>query len=437
MPLTLPFLLLLLDWWPLARWSPTPGAPPHAEAPALRLLPPARLWIEKLPLFLLAAASAAVTLVAQGTQGAIVSADRLPLPVRAANAAIASVVYLRRALLPLDLAVLYPHPSVMPPSWRWAGACAVVAGLTLAAARAARRRPWAAAGWLWYLGTLVPVIGLVQVGAQATADRYTYLPLTGIFLAVAWGAGELGRGRLGPPVCAGAAALLLLCAVLTASQVARWRDSVTLLTHAIAVAEPPGGAPAPAAAAFLHNALGVTLAREGRLDEAIAQFRRCLAANPHYADALNNLGRALDAKGLPGEALPLYEQAAANDPRNGEILANLGAALLGRGRPAEAARTLREAVAADPGDAAALNSLGLALAALGRTAEAEQALRSATAADPAYAPALYHLARLMLEDGRAAEALPLLRETVRLRPDFVPARALLGEALARGGGQRP
>jgi tetratricopeptide (TPR) repeat protein len=450
MPLTLPFLLLLLDWWPLARWSPTPGAPPYAEAPALRLLPPARLWIEKLPLFLLAAASAAVTIVAQARGGAVVNAVALPPPVRLANALIGAATYLLRTLRPLDLSVFYPHPTLLPPWWRWAGALAALAALTLVAVIGTRRRPWLATGWLWYLGSLVPVIGLVQVGAQATADRYTYLPLTGIFIAAAWSFGEAaGRGpRRTGAVAALACAVLLALAAFTARQVALWRSGVVLFGRALAIArrvdprtgftpDREGGRPPTAEElrlnppmAFLENVLGLALAESGDLDGAVRHFRLSLEAVPHYSDALLNLGRALELEGRPEEALALYREAADGDARNVEARNNLGGALLAAGKPGEAEPWFREALAIRPDDAPSLSNLGIALAALGRDEEAERQFRAAVGADPRYAPGLFNLGRFLASHGRAPEAVVFLQEAARLRPDRADVRGLLEQVLA-------
>ncbi len=412
-PVTLPFLLLLLDWWPLGRW--TPGA---------RLLPPAPLWLEKLPLLLLASASAVVTFLAQAGEGTVVRAEALQFPVRAANAAVSYVRYLGKTLIPADLSVFYPHPSFVPPWWQWSGSLLLLAAITWLAARSSRRHPWLAVGWFWFLGTLVPMIGLVQVGAQAMADRYTYLPLTGIFLLVAWEADRASRGtRLRPLVAAAATVAVLAAALVTSAQVALWRDSVTLFRHALALApRPRADAPPDPARAPLHNILGISLAEAGKPDEAIEQYREALAVNPHYADAMNNLGRALDDKGLTDEAIPFFELSMSNDPRSAEPRSNLGGALLSRGAFADAARFLREAIALDPEHVAAHNNLAVALASLGRTTEAEEVFLQALALDPASALAHLNYGKFLHTQGRTEESLRHVREGFRLNPALVPGR---------------
>jgi Flp pilus assembly protein TadD len=429
-PVTFPFLLLLLDWWPLGRWAPrrVPGAP------LAGLLPPLRLWAEKIPLFLLAVASSAITVHVQAREGALVGTGSLPMPVRAANAAISYVRYLGKTVLPTDLSAFYPHPSLLPPWWQWAGAILLLAAVSLLAARTARSRPWLAVGWLWYLGTLVPMIGLVQVGGQAMADRYAYLPIAGLFIAAAWEAARAVCGRRTAPTAALAAAVVLLAAGASARQAALWRDTTTLFRHALAVTPParPGAPPNPTLA-MLHNSLGVALAGEGRLAEAIEQYRLALAANPDFGESLNNLGRALEDQGRPDEAAPLYERARESDRLNGEARSNLGLVMLARGRFADAAALFRETLAIDPVHWTATNNLPVALASLGRAGEADAAFRRAVALDPRYPVGRMNYGRFLLAQGRPGEAELQLREALRLEPGLAPAHALLGDALARLG----
>jgi Flp pilus assembly protein TadD len=343
-PVTLPLALLLLDWWPLGRWSPTPGAPPAAGAPLLRLLPPARLWLEKLPLFALAAASCAVTYAVQHRDDVMSTLDQLPPASRAAGALLAYAQYLAAALWPARLAAYYPRPAGVAPA-ALAGAAVLLVALTALCLGAARRRPYLAVGWLWYLGTLVPMIGLVQVGEQARADRYTYLPMIGVALGVVWLAADAVRRR--PPLRAAAAALalaaLLALTLATRAQVRVWRDTETLFTHALAVTRGNWMA---------HNNLGVALAGRGRIPEAEAQFRAALAIRPDNTDALENLGRSLIDQWRAAEALPFLREATRRRPASAVDHFMLGHALEAAGDRAGALREFGEAARLAPGEPA-------------------------------------------------------------------------------------
>jgi Flp pilus assembly protein TadD len=366
-PVTFPFLLLLLDWWPLGRWAPrrVPGAP------LAGLLPPPRLWLEKAPLLLLSAASCVVTYLVQAGEGAVVGTGLIPLPARAANAAISAVRYLGKTVWPSGLAVFYPYramhdPAFATPWWQWSGALLLLAGVSVAAARAARRRPWFAVGWCWYLGALVPVIGLVQVGGQAMADRYTYLPLTGIFLLAAWGLAATAGGAPGRGLTTGAAATaVLLAALLTARQATYWRDSIALFGHAARAT--PGN--------FLAlNNLGCALIAARRAPEAVAVLDEAVRANPRHCDAHYNLGNAFFPQERFGEALPAYQRALqcylGESPRRtplvADTLANIAASLFKLGRYAEAERFYEALLEIAPDDRDGRAALALSRTRLGK-----------------------------------------------------------------------
>jgi tetratricopeptide (TPR) repeat protein len=424
MPLTLPFLLLLLDWWPLARWSPTPGAPPHAEAPALRLLPPVRLWIEKLPLFLLAAASAAVTLVAQARGGSVVTQEELSLPVRLSNALLSCLRYLGKTCWPDRLAVFYPHPETVGPWWAWAGALLAVVAATALALHLARSRPWAPVGWFWYLGSLVPVIGLLQVGEQAMADRYTYLTLTGIFLAATWSLERAvaARPRLRLAAAAFAAALVVACAALSARQVGLWRDDRALFAHAAAVTERNWVA---------LSALGDASTGAGDPGGALAYYRRALLLRPMNPSLLNNVGNALAALGRDTEAETLFRQAILVRPASPVAHYNLAKILHARGRLEEAERHYRETLRLNDLFVPAHTNLGLVLAARGRFPEAAVEFRRALALDPGVGEGHYNLGLALALGGDDAAAAGEFRLALTRRPDDAEARARLDETLAR------
>lgn len=304
---TLPCVLLLLDRWPLARHEP------------LR-----RLAIEKLPLLALSAASCAATWFVQSRSGAVASG--FPLAERALNAPIAVLSYLRQTLWPSGLAVFYPHPASVGqavPRASAALALAALASLAVAAVAMRRRRPYVGVGLLWFLGTLVPVIGLVQVGSQSRADRYTYLPLVGIFVAVAWLLGDWAAARPGRRAgLAGVAATLLLALAAAAHrQASVWRDGGRLYGHAIGATQDNW---------LAWNNLGMTQLDGGDLEAAIEAFGNAARIKPDYADAWYNAGVALTRLGEPERAAAAYREALRLDPSNADATANL--ALLRRHR---------------------------------------------------------------------------------------------------------
>jgi len=304
MLVTLPFTLLLLDFWPLRRFALALGS--RALAGLLR---------EKAPLFAMAAASCVVTLVAQRSGGSLETLEGLRFAERLANAVLAYASYLSKTFWPASLAVFYPHPHAGLLAWSVVGSALLLAGVTALALRLARRAPFVAFGWFWYVGTLLPVIGLVQVGSQSMADRYTYVPLIGLFVAISWGLAELGRGRSVRYAVASLAGASLVALFVTGRvQVGHWADSVALFEHTLAVTSPN---------CLAHNDLGIVLFGMGRTDEAIAHFREALRIQPDYAEAHNNLGAALAQTNRVPEALEHFRQAVRLKPGFEEARDNL------------------------------------------------------------------------------------------------------------------
>jgi protein O-mannosyl-transferase len=317
---TAPFLLLLLDAWPLGRWSRSPPGPDHPAVPGISSA--ARLVAEKLPLLALSAVSCVMTVIAQGRGGSVVGAE-LGLGARVANALVSYVRYLGKAFWPSSLAAFYPHPAHGLTWAQVSAAAGLLAVITWVALRAWRAAPWLAVGWLWFLGTLVPVIGLVQVGMQAMADRYMYLPLVGLAVAVAW-EGERWARRAGAARALAPAAVLMVAVLagLAWRQLGFWSDQVNLFRHAVEVTGPnprarlflaqghlAAGAYAEAAAQLAEATrldpgdprarknYGYALFRLGQVDEAIAQLRAAVALDPDYAEAHGNLAIAYGRKG--------------------------------------------------------------------------------------------------------------------------------------------
>ena len=336
MLITLPGVLLLLDFWPLRRIAFNPPMNRATLKQAWSLV------FEKLPLIGLSAAAGAIAWVAQHGGKAVAPIELFTLRIRLANAAVSYVRYILKMFYPANLAVPYPHPGHSLTAWQIAGSVALLAVVTVAAVRLARRCPYVLAGWLWYLGMLVPVIGVVQVGSQAMADRYTYLPLIGLFIIVAWGAGDLawGRQHLRSAFSVGFVAALGALTVCTSFQLSHWRNSVVLFEHALRVTE---------CNSIAHNNLGTALMSRGDFERAKEHFSAAVKTAPDNIDALNNLGVALLVLGRPIEAANTFKQVLNSTPHDATVHSNLGVALLQQGAYDEAEQYLSRALEMDPG----------------------------------------------------------------------------------------
>jgi Tfp pilus assembly protein PilF len=339
MVVTLPFVLLLLDYWPLRRLE-------------LRLQDRKRktlqaLVVEKVPLFILAAAVSAAAYKVQA--GAGVTAHGLAFGARLGNALIAYCRYLGKLVWPSNLAVLYPHPLHWPPD-QVALAALLLLGISAFVLLLARQRAYLVVGWLWFVGTLVPVIGLVQAGAQSMADRYTYLPLIGVLVALVWGLSDLMcrsryQGLLSSSV---AAVLLVACLALTRQQIGYWKNTEALFRHAIAVTQDNY---------IAHLRLGTTFSHQGRLDEAISELQEALRIQPNDSDSRNNLGAALGRKGRLDEAIIQFQQALKLTPDDAEVHNNLGVAFAITGSRNQAVEQYQEALRLRPDYAGARKNL--------------------------------------------------------------------------------
>ncbi|HEY6000296.1 MAG TPA: tetratricopeptide repeat protein [bacterium] len=368
MAVTAPLVFLLLDFWPLGRLAGLAQGNPRGQRVT-------RLLLEKAPLFALAGAAAIVTYLVQSGSGAIRSMERLPLGLRVANAAVSTAGYALQALLPRDLAVFYPHPMGGLDFGKALAAAVALAAVTALVLARARRAPHLAWGWCLFLVTLAPVIGIVQAGGQGMADRYTYVPLTGLFVAAVWGVRGLpGRapaaGRLLAPAVAAA---LLGCAALTWRQASYWRDSVTLYERALAVTPPSW---------IVVNSLATAWYERGDLARAERQYRRALGLQPRSPESLVSLGIILARTGRVQEADGYFQAAMLADPKYPKARLNYGLALAWKGRGAEALVQLREAVRLDAAYAEGRLALGTALEAAGIAQEASAQLREAFSRDP-------------------------------------------------------
>ncbi|UCG80700.1 MAG: tetratricopeptide repeat protein [Desulfobacterales bacterium] len=357
MIVTLPFVLLLMDYWPLGRFAfvSKQGLPKPVNL-IHKISSPLHLVFEKVPLIGLAAGSCVVTFLAQQSGGSLPSLDKLPLNIRIANALVSYISYIGKTIWPAQLTVFYPHPG-MPPLWKMFACTAFLLVVTLLVILTWKKRPYLAVGWLWYLGTLVPVIGLVQVGEQAMADRYTYVPLIGLFVMVAWGVPELGaRWRYQRHVLATSIGVALSCLVIcTYSQVRHWDNTTALFKHAVDVTTENYVA---------HFNLGFALAKQGRTKEAIRHYSEALRINPAWAEAHNILGNALARQGNLRVAVSHYSEALRIKPAMAEAHNNLGLALQMLGRLEEAVPHFRHALRIKPDYTQARHNLETALTAL-------------------------------------------------------------------------
>jgi tetratricopeptide (TPR) repeat protein len=397
---TFPFLLLLLDFWPLQRLS-FPTLQPST-------IPPLRLLLEKLPFLALSAASCVVTLVAQTRGGAVRSFEHLPLGARLANAALGYVAYLQKVFWPAGLAVVYPLPPQRQ-EWQVAAATVLLAALTLGVVLAWRRRYWLV-GWCWFLGMLVPMIGLVQVGDQAIADRYTYLPLVGLFLALTWGLCELLPPRLPGrafALGAGMLAVLVCCAGLTSRQLALWKNTETLTRYAISVTT---------SNYMAYNNLGAYYWEKGRTDDAIEAFRKSLAIITRV-EALNNLGLALARKGEFTNAISCYETALGTAPDEVGLRLNLADALGATGRIDETIAQYQTVLRLRPKEPAFHQALAALLAKHGHLDEAIEQYQTVLRLEPHNPGVRNDLSRVFTQAGRFDDALAQYQILLHAHPD--------------------
>ena len=410
MLVTWPFVLLLLDYWPLRRleWQPADGIKRFGKAwvPLIR---------EKLPLFCLVAASMVVTYLAQlygGTVRALVDAS---FPWRLANALASYAKYLLLTFWPSGLGVYYPLSPAGVPAWQLAVAVVLLLAITAIALREARRRPYLIMGWLWFLGTLVPVIGLVQVGVgPAMADRYHYIPSIGLFTAIIFGLADLAIAwRIGRvSIALVSAAVLLLFGSLTALQVSRWRDTMTLFERTLSVTSDN---------LVIHFNLGHFLGEQGKYDEAVPHFAEALRIKPDFFDALINMGLSLLEQGKPAEAIFYYQRALSVEPDNAKAHMQLALALVKGDKGDDALQQFYKALELAPKDADIRTNLGLMLASRKKLSEAAVQLNEALRLNPNNAEAHNNLGLVFLMAGQPEKGLPHFSTALRLKPNFTVA----------------
>ena len=372
MLVTLPFVLLLMDYWPLGRLQL--GRRENKGKSGFHRLSFFHLVWEKAPLFVLAAISCVLTFIVQEQGGGVASSDEFPLQTRISNALVSYAVYMGKMIWPSDLAVFYPHPGIVP-RWEVIAAGLLVASLSILCIRAVRTRPYLAVGWLWYLGTLVPVIGLVQVGNQAMADRYTYIPLIGLFIMFAWGVPDLlSKWRHRQALIVICTALILSAImVCTWMQIRHWKDGISLFKHALNVTVNNH---------LAHNNLGLLLLNQGRANEAIMHYLKAIKIKPRWALAHYNMGVAKAGQRKFKEAIEYYSEAIKLNPSSPTAHNNLANVLLAQKRFDAAIAHYQEALRINPDYGNAHSNLGIAFAAKGDLKEAISHFREALRAKP-------------------------------------------------------
>jgi tetratricopeptide (TPR) repeat protein len=425
---TLPFVLVLLDAWPLRRLRLAGGTdsvdgPPFAPATASRLL------LEKAPLLAMSAGASVATVISEVGERAVLTLADLPLPVRIGNAVLSYSLYLGKIAWPARLAVFYPHPGSGISPVAVAASAIFLAAATVLAIRSFRACRWLAVGWFWYLGALVPVIGIVQAGEFAMADRCAYLPSIGIYVILAWGASRLaGRIRHGHPALqAAAVACLLALGSAAYVQAGLWRDTGVLFRHALSVTEGNW---------IAHLNLGQSESAAGRDEAALAHFREALRICPRYTDAKYAVYSTLSRLGRQAEALRYFADALRDSRSDSRGITRVGLSFAESGKIDEAAACFREAVRRSPDDAEANYNLAVALVRSGKQAEAASHFLLALRIEPADAGANNRLGVALMGLGRHEEAIARFREAVRLDAGHGEARFNLGVALARTGRRR-
>jgi Tfp pilus assembly protein PilF len=432
MLVTLPFVLLLLDYWPLGRFpfqqvdsdTRTEAAP--ATIPVFQKTISVNLVLEKVPLLILSVLSSFLTSLSVQRSGIVISTTLVPMKLRIANAIVSYARYIGKLIWPQDLAVFYPYPSTVP-LWQSVGAGLLLAGISFLVIRAWRKLPYLCIGWLWYLGTLIPAIGLVQAGQwPAMADRFTYVPAIGLFVMLAWLIPHVltkWRYRKTGLVLA-AGALLAVLLLLTRAQLNRWSNTITLFEHTLKVTENNY---------LAHNNLGNALARQGKLKQAKDNYVKALRINPTFPRAHNNLANVLARQGKSQEAIAHYTKALEIKPNFPKAHNNLGNVLARQGKNQEAIAHYTKALQLKPDFAGAHNNLGNVLEGQGKIKEAVFHFSRALELSPDFVEAHFNLGNALARQGNMDQAQAHFIRALKLNPTFAEAHNSLGVILARKG----
>jgi tetratricopeptide (TPR) repeat protein len=418
MLVTLPFVLLLLDYWPLRRFEL--GSRGESDSQQRRFYF-GLLW-EKMPLFFLSALSSVVTYIAQESSGAVNSLAVIPFHIRIANATVSYASYIEKMIWPHHLAVFYPYPESIS-SWKIAGAGLLFGGISVAVCKMVRTKPYVAVGWLWYIGTLVPVIGIVQVGVQKMADRYTYVTLIGLFIIIAWGVPDILVRWRHKRVILAVSTTFILSAVMICTwfQIKNWQNSITLFEHALNVTVDNSVA---------HINLGEALAGQGKIDAAVSHYHEALRIKPNLAAPHLNLGVALKEGGKLGEAINHFSKVLGLKSDCAEAHYELGDTLSRKGDFTSAIEHYLEAVRIKPEYAKVYNNLGVILARQNKDKEAIVHFYKAVQIDSTYAGAYYNLGKIFANQDKIEDAILNYKKTLHFSPENTQALYNLSWILA-------
>jgi len=429
MLVTFPFVLLLLDFWPFERFQYKKNENDDLSQPERTIYYGfkglMRLVLEKIPLFIPVVISSILTFLAQQSSGAVKALGTLSIITRIANALVSYVNYVIKAVWPSKLAVFYPHPGNTLPAWQITVAALLIAVAIFLSIRTLKKYPYIAVGLFWYLGTLVPVIGLVQVGEQAMADRYTYIPLIGLFILIAWGVPDLLKKWQYRKIFLGLSAVVILSAltIISLSQASHWKNGITLFENAVKVTENNYKA---------QNNLGTALGPVD-IDKAIYHYEESLKIKPNYVRALHNLGTALSERGNYDEAVFYFNKALKINPKRTDVRMNLANVLFIKGKADEAKSHYIEILKTDSENADAHYNLGYVLSTQRNFKEAVFHFREALRINPEYAKAHYFIGNILLKHGKVKEASTHFAEAIKLKPDYAQAYNKVGLILFKQG----
>ncbi len=417
MLVTLPFVLLLLDYWPLGRFEW--GQQNNKRACC-------RLIAEKIPLFLFSMVSSIITFAVQRHAGAMIRGENYSFLTRLSNATVAYIGYIIKLFYPLRLAVLYPHPGNSLPVWQPIAASSALILITAIVFRLAVKKRFLLVGWLWYLGTLVPVIGLVQVGSQAMADRYSYLPSIGIFIMLAWGIADVAAGWKYKKVIIGISASVVLVVLLigTRMQLSYWKNTQTLFEHTLEITKNNF---------VTHNNYGCYLQEQGELDSAVENFNKALQIKPDYVAVLNNLGMALRQQGKIDEAIVQWEKALELEPYHPNANANLGLALAVKGDYEQAIKHFNITLKIRPDFPGVNYILGDIYYKMGSYDLAKVNLERAVRSSPNNITALNYLGAIYAEQGSVDEAIKKWSQVLAIDPNSVYTHLNIAFAQSQNG----
>jgi protein O-mannosyl-transferase len=430
MLVTLPFVLLLLDYWPLCRFNLNRSGSGGQEADSSLFVgkqrtPVLRLLLEKIPLLILSAGCIYLSSLSMKHLGIVISTSSVPMELRIANALVSYLSYIKKMVWPLNLAVYYPYPQALP-WWQIAGSGFFLVCVSIISLYKVKEKPYIATGWFWYIGTLVPAIGLVQAGLwPAIADRFTYVPLIGLFMIFAWGVSDIFKKWYYGKIFLVGSSIVILSALAwnTFHQLSYWKNGIALFENAVSMTEN---------SCLAHNNLGTAYGSVD-LDRAIYHYKAALKIKPDYVVAHYNLGNVLEKKGHTDEAIAQYLEALRIKPDFAEAHNNLGTALSNKKDYEGAALHFSKALKINPRHAGARNNLANVLLTQGKVDEAVLHYKEAIRTDPKYSNAYYNLGNILLKQGKTEEAFTLFSEAIKMNPDYVQAYNKVGLILFKLG----